>query len=259
MVIQTKYKKLGLLFIYVGAASLAVYFFKPTYLISIMLVLLPPALLNFFWLKNTRRKVFVFSAVTGLLFAPPIELISRLADSWDVQSVLPRPLGLIPLENMLFAFLNFFWVLSFYNYFVKNDTGDSKFSKNFRYLIGLYCLFSTAVYSLYLINPSLIRLDYLILAIPALIIPLVIFIIINPKLLRLSLSPTVFFALVFFIFEMVSLQIGSWWWPGHYLWPVSINGKIFPLDDVLVWYLLSTPALIGGFEFFANGRGKDTN
>lgn len=254
MIEKAKYKKLGLLFIYVGAASLTVYFLKPTYLISIIFVLLPPALLNFFWLKNTRRKVLVFSALTGLLFAPPIELISRLADSWDVQSVLPRPLGLIPLENMLFAFLNFFWVFSFYNYFVKNDAGGSNFSKNFRYLIGLYGLFSITVYSLYLINPSLIRIDYLILAIPTLVIPLIIFLIINPKLIGLALLPTIFFALVFFIFEMVSLQIGSWWWPGKYLWPVTINGKIFPLDDVIVWYLLSTPALIGGFEFFANGK-----
>ena len=77
--------------------------------------------------------------VSALLFAPTVELASRLADVWDVQTIFPRPFGEIPLENILFAFINFFWVLSFYEYFVDKDI-TSVISKRFKYLIGLYCL-----------------------------------------------------------------------------------------------------------------------
>lgn len=31
--------------------------------------------------------------------------------------------------------------------------------------------------------------------------------------------------------------------------------KKFPIDDVIIWYFLSTPVLIGGYEYFANGYG----
>ncbi|KXK27101.1 MAG: hypothetical protein TR69_WS6001001127, partial [candidate division WS6 bacterium OLB20] len=53
-------------------------------------------------------RVLVFSVITVLLFAPPVELTARLADVWDVRSDLPRLLGYVPLENMVYAFFNFF-------------------------------------------------------------------------------------------------------------------------------------------------------
>jgi hypothetical protein len=65
-----------------------------------------------------------------------------------------------------------------------------------------------------------------------------------------SLSTTLFFAGAFFIHELVSLKIGHWWWPGEYLLPINLGSIIFPIDDVIIWYFLSTPVLIGGFEFF---------
>jgi hypothetical protein len=51
---------------------------------------------------------------------------------------------------------------------------------------------------------------------------------------------------------VVSLKIGSWWWPGEYIKTFIIFGKVFPLDDIIIWYLLSTITLIGGYEFFAD-------
>jgi hypothetical protein len=70
--------------------------------------------------------------------------------------------------------------------------------------------------------------------------------------LKKTLLPTLFFAGVFFIYEIVSLKIGSWWWPGEYLKTFIIFGKVFPLDDIIIWYFLSTMTLIGGYEFFAD-------
>jgi hypothetical protein len=60
--------------------------------------------------------------------------------------------------------------------------------------------------------------------------------------------PHIFFTLIIF-YEIVSLHIGSWWWPGNYMYTIVLGCKIFPVDDILIWYLLSTPALIGGYEF----------
>lgn len=244
-------KQLTILIIYIIFACLLVYFLKPVYLVSILIVLVPPSLLNFLWLNHSRKKILLFSFLTTLLFAPPVELMARLANAWDVQSILPRLFGLAPLENILFAFLNFFWVLSFYEYFVDKDE-DAKISEKFRFIILLYCLLFLVVFTLFFIAPGLVTVNYYLLAVVILIIPGGIIFYYQPKLLKKIWLTTIFFALVFFVYEVISLLIGSWWWPGNYLLTISLAGNVFPLDDVFIWYFLSTPVLIGGYEFFVD-------
>lgn len=248
---KNKRLKLIGLFVYVLIACIILYITKLTYFFSILLVLVPPSIANFLWLKHSRKKILIFSIVSTFLFAFAIELSSRLANTWDVQSILPRILGVIPLENMLFAFLNIFWVLCFYEYFVDDDT-TIRISKKFKYLIILFCLFSLIIFSLYFYNPSTIKMSYFTTAIIILIIPSIIIFGRNPRLLKKTILPTLFFAIVFFIYELVSINIGSWWWSGEYIKSFIIFGKVFPLDDIIIWYFLSTITLIGGYEFFAD-------
>lgn len=248
--LNTKKLRLIGLFVYILLACLVVYFLEPVYLLSIIIVLVPPSIVNFLWLKKSRQKILIFSIVSTFLFAFAIELSSRLANTWDVQSTLPRVLGIIPLENMLFAFLNIFWVLSFYEYFVDRET--KKISKKFKYLIILFILFSLIVFGVYFYKPEFIAMNYFTTAIIILIIPSIIIFGKNPSILKKTLLPTLFFAFVFFVYEIVSLKIGSWWWPGEYLKTFIVFGKVFPLDDIIIWYFLSTITLIGGYEFFAD-------
>jgi len=248
---KTKKQRIAFLLGYILVACLVVLITKPLYIYSILIVLVPPALVNFYWLEKSRKKVFVFSITATFLFALAAELSSRLADSWDVQSVLPRLFGLLPLENIIFAFLNFFFILAFYEYFVDKDT-TKKISKKFKYLVILFSLFSLVIFSLYFYNPEIVSMNYATLALITLLIPSIIIFSKNTHLIKKSLLPVLFFAIVFFIYEIVSLKIGSWWWPGEYLFPIQLFGKTFPLDDVIIWYFLSTFALIGGYEFFAD-------
>jgi hypothetical protein len=243
-----KWWRLALLLCYVIVACAVVFFLHPDYIVSILIVLVPPSIANFLWLRKAQWKILIFSLAATLLFAPPIELVLRLVDAWDVQSVFFRPFGLIPLENMLFAFLNFFWGLSFYEYFADKET--RKVSGKFKYLLGLYLIFATIIYSLYFYGPSFLKTSYFGMSVLILVIPATLIFWQNPHLLKKTILPTIFFALVFFIYEMVSLAIGSWWWPGEYMFSFQVFGKPFPLDDVIIWYLLSTPALIGGYEYF---------
>ena len=231
---------------------LFVYWFEPVYILSILIVLGPPTIANFIWLeKSSRKKILLFSIVCLFLFAPPVELACRLADVWDVESIFSRPFGLIPLENMLFAFINIFWGLSFYDYFIDQSKLPS-LSKKFKYLIGVFALFSTIIFFLYFINKNIIAMNYFTIAILVVVFPALLIYIKKPKLILKTILPTAFFAFVFFIYEIVSLLIGSWWWPGEYFYSFNLAGHVFPLDDIIIWYLFSTPALIAGYEFFAD-------
>ncbi len=248
---QHKLNKLILLFCYVLISCIFIYFLKPNYLLSIMIVLVPPSIINFIWLEKSRNKILIFSLITTILFAFAVELSSRLANSWDVQSVLPRLFGILPLENILFAFLNFFWVLSFYEYFVDRDL-TKDISMKFKYLVAIFAIFSILIFSLYFYNSKLIVMNYFVIAIVILIVPSIIIFSLNLKLLNKTVLPVIFFAVVFFMYEVVALSNGNWWWPGEYLLPVNLFGNIFPIDDVIIWYFLSTIALIGGYEFFVD-------
>lgn len=248
---KKRVKRIWLLFSYVIFSCILIYFLKPTYLISIFIVLVPPSIANFLWLKKSRKKIFIFSLTTTILFAFAAELSSRLANSWDVQSVLPRIFGIIPIENMIFAFLNFFWVLSFYEYFINKDS-HKEISKKFKYLVMIFSVFSLIIFSAYFCEGKIIAINYFTLAVITLIIPSAIIFSLNPKLLKKTIIPMIFFALTFFIYEIVSLINKNWWWPGKYLFSISLFGNIFPLDDIVIWYFLSTVALIGGYEFFAD-------
>lgn len=248
---MSKSKKILFLFCYVLITGFIVLLWKPVYIISIILVLVPPTILNFFWLKKSKLKIFIFSFVTTIIMAPAVELSARLANVWDVQSVFFRPFGLIPLENMFFAFLNFLWGLSFYEYFVDRDY-TKKISSKFKFLVTIYILGAIIVYTLFFVNKNLITLNYFTISIPLLFLPAIIIFFNNPHLLKKVIKPTLFFALIFFYYETISLIIGSWWWPGEYLFNTSFFGKTFPLDDVIIWYFLSTPVLIGGYEYFVD-------
>ncbi|MDD3648198.1 MAG: hypothetical protein PHS44_06930 [Candidatus Dojkabacteria bacterium] len=251
VIFDSKQRRIIFMLAYVFIACIVIYIFSPTYTVSLFLVIVPPSLANFFWLKRSKKKIFLLSILSLILFAPPVEIMTRLTDSWDVQSILPRPFGLIPIENMLFAFFNILWPLSFYEYFVDKDR-IIVISKRLKYLVGLYCLLALIVYTIFFLNKELIAVRYLVAAIPILIIPSLIIFSKNPHILKKVLLTTVFFAIVHFTFEFFAMQIGNWWWPSDYLYTFNLAGKIYPLDDAIVWFLLSTPALIGGYEFFVD-------
>ena len=246
---KPKNKKILFLFSYVLIAGLLVFILKPVYIVSIFLVLVPPTIINFLWLKKSKLKILTFSLITVFIIAPAIELCARLADVWDVQSIITRPFGLVPVENMIFAFLNFLWGLSFYEYFIDKDS-NGKISSRFKFLVFIYTIAASIIYAIFFINKDLITLNYFTIAIPLLILPAIVIFYNKPKFIKKVIWPTIFFAFIFFYYETISLLIGSWWWPGEYLFNTSLFGKTFPLDDVIIWYFLSTPVLICGYEFF---------
>ncbi|MFA6098360.1 MAG: hypothetical protein WCV50_01025 [Patescibacteria group bacterium] len=249
MKLDKNQKKIALLISFFVLGIIVTLILRPSYLLNILIVYAIPAGLNFYWLKQSRKKVLIFSLITTILFAVPVEIISRLANAWDVQSTLPRIMDIAPLENLLYAFINFFWPLSFYELFIDHDA-DSKFSNRWKYLIGIYVIFSAFIYSFLFINREIITLDYWKVALFVLLIPSLLIFSRRPRLIKKAFGVMIFFGLIFFLHEALSMHLGHWWWPGEYLATMKFMGQTFPLDDVLIWYLLSTPALIGGYEFF---------
>ena len=221
------------------------------YFTNILVVYFQATFLTLYWAKNTRWKILKFALIATILFAIPVEIIARLANAWDVQSIFPRILGIAPVENLIYAFINFLWPIAFYENFIDKDSGK-KINKKMKILITFFIILSIGTYSLFLINKGLITWDYWKIGLFILIIPAILIFKKNKNLLKKTIFTTLFFAVIFFIHELISMYMGHWWWPGEYIFTFNIFGKVFPLDDIVIWYLLSTPVLIGNYEFFAD-------
>ncbi len=253
---MSKTIRFGGLLVYVLLACGLVWLLRPTYLLSLLLIFYIPALITLCWLKHNQGKVLLFSFLALLFFAPPVELLARAANAWQVQTLFPQLLGLIPLENMLFAFVNFFWALSLYEYFTANDQ-PFKISRRIWVLLALYLALDLATFAWFFLGANFTGLDYHLLALPILVVPFVLLFYRRPKLFFATLKSTGFVFVALLVYEAIAVILGHWWWPGHYLWPINWFGHTLPLDDVVIWYLLSTPVLVGGYEYFFKGYSEN--
>ncbi|KXK27100.1 MAG: hypothetical protein TR69_WS6001001126 [candidate division WS6 bacterium OLB20] len=119
-------------------------------------------------------------------------------------------------------------------------------------LVLLYLGLSATVFTLFFVDRSLITFNYWQVALVYLAVPFAVIVSRRPRYLnRRLLIPVLFFACVFFSHEILSLHIGHWWWPSDYIFRLSVFGVAIPVEDILIWHLLSTVSLAAGYRFFA--------
>lgn len=242
-------KLIALCAVWLPISYAAILLFKPPYLANILLVYIPVVALLLHHAKESRRRILIFSIVTVVLFAPAVELTARLANIWDVQSDFPRMLGLIPFENMVYAFFNFILGASLTEILIVNKP-SATISNRFKWLILLYLLLAVVTYSLFSINPELITFSYPVIGLIFLAIPAAMILVTNKKYLNTLWLPVILLGITFFTHEVVSLHVGHWWWPSKYIYQVSIGRVAIPIEDIVIWHILSGIALVSGYRFF---------
>ncbi len=219
---------------------------KPSYMVNILIVYLPGLVYLFSQITLSKNKILIFSMLS-ILFIIPVELLARLTDSWDVQSSFPRLLGIAPVENMLYGFINIIYPITFYEFFYDGDN-NRKISQRWKVLLLLYLTLFIGTFTLYYIKPGILRFDYYMLGIiifPPIFILLGLY---KRHIIKRLILPAIVFGLMFLFHEALSMYLGHWWWPGEYLIPLNIYGHTYPLDDIIIWMFLSNIAVISGYE-----------
>jgi len=219
---------------------------KPSYFANILIVYLPGMTYNYFLLKRSGPKILLFG-LCSLLFIVPVEILARLTNSWDVQSIFPRILGIAPIENVLYALVNIMYPLLFYEYFYDQDR-NRKISPRWKVLVLGYIVLFAGTFTVFFTSAAALQLQYWMLGV-IILIPIVILLFIYKRhILKRLLVPALVFGTMFALHELVSMYLGHWWWPGTYLLPIQILGFTYPLDDVIIWLLFSNMAVIAGYE-----------
>jgi hypothetical protein len=225
---------------------LTVIWTKPSYLLNIIIVYIPGFVYCLILCKHTAHKILLFGLLS-LVFIIPVEILARASNSWDVLSQFPRIADLAPIENVVYALVNFMYPIAFYDYFIEQNP-SKKISHRWKYLFLIYGLVGiiTGIWFHYFSKAMVF--DYWQIGL-IIMVPIVILVALLKREIMVKLFfPAVLFGTFYLIHEIVSMQLGHWWWPGNYLATITIMEHVYPLDDFVIWILLSNGSAIGGYK-----------
>ena len=145
-----------------------------------------------------------------------------------------------------------FSILVFYEHFVEHDR-TKRISPNFKYGLLPSLAVLVAILVIFFTEPGILkfRYAYLLLGLCA-IMPLIFLIMKKPALINKFVMVSVFFFFLYLTFELTSLKLGHWSFPGQYIGRVELLGVTFPLEELFFWILLSSSAVMSYYELYVD-------
>lgn len=244
-------------------SALIAIFCKANFLLSTFLLFGLPCVYLVIRNKKALLKTFLFALLCSVPLTFIIEYLVAKDNGWQITNSMFsfRIFDLIALEQFLWGFFWFFYIVIFYEYFLdkpEKKTLLSFFSKKLvitkRMEYFAMILFTALLLfiSVVLISPSLIRINYayLVLAIILVVIPLTLFLIKFPNFYTRFSKVTLYFFFVAIIVEYTGLRLDLWNFPGtHYIGTLNFFGHRIPYEEVLFFFVLSIPAALSYYEF----------
>ncbi len=232
--------------------------FDTNLFVSVFLFLALPSLYLILRNPGIARKSVIFA----LLFSVPLSLfvdtLAAINGAWVVpDTVFPfHILGVSTVEVYLYGL---FWVLFsvlFYEHFFDKGNRRDKFSPITKYLIYLFIILSLLVVTFFFANESWLYIPYMYFLVGTIFVflPVVVFLFYYPQFFRRYVVIALYFFFVLLTFELAALHNEQWIFPGQFIGFIQVYGYRFPIEELIVWMLLATPALLAWYEFFADDR-----
>lgn len=202
------------------------------------------------------KKAILFS----IIFTLPLVIIGNYLayknDVWMMDSLTGiKAFDTYPVEDFGWGFMYIYYIITFYEYFFETEK-VYKFPKIFGYFLKGSIL-SSVLFSLFLLFSSpQIKIPYLYLLIDCffLLLPPVLIVLNNLKILNKLLKIQVFAFLPGLLYEYIALTNYNWAFPGtQFIGQVKLFAVIFPFEELL-WLMLAVPATVAYYEFFADDR-----
>lgn len=243
-------------------AAWATTVFHPRPLISMCMFFLLPSLYLFLRRGHLNAlKIFATSIITGIA-AGALDAAITANHGWWVpegQLIFPqRFFGIWNIDNTLWYMGLIFYMVAFYEYFL-DPYKHRHLSKRFRYFLLFPIVISAVVIVLAAVFPdtlSHVRYAYLTLALPFIVLPFILLLSLGrkkiPALLgRFSLL-SLFFFFVNLTHEITALQNNQWIFPGEYIGTVHLAGVVIPIEEFLLYIVLSGFAGLAYYEVFVD-------
>jgi len=233
--------------------------FRPIYLISIFLFYIAPALYLVLRYKNYsfELKDLVFTIVFATPFAIVVDYIGTISGIWYAPSsiILPRFLGVIPLEDFLWMFAGTYLIIILYQAFFDRGKREVTDHKMWKFILPATILMGVFFY-LVNINYNIFfwpgKYTYLVLCTIFFLLPAILFLANYPKFLKKILGVIVYFFYVTCLFEFTATYLKQWIFTGSYIIrPVSFFGfGSVALEELFFVGIVGPIAAVAFYEYF---------
>lgn len=233
-------------------------FFHLNFLVATLLFFGFPSLYLSIKKPSLVKRALIFA---GGLFIPASIVLDSPAyfdRTWFVPNSVFRFVGnSVPIEDVIWIFLWFYFAVIFWEYFLDTSRPNLKISSHVKYLILIVIGFTSVYFLFYFLKPELlyIKYYYLKLGVIFMLVPLLGVILKFPKLTRKIFIAAVYFFMVSFLAEFVGLREGHWNFPGeHFLGVMFLSGHRIPYEEIIFWWALGVPGLMCWYEFFIDDQ-----
>lgn len=244
--------------------------FKTNFLISTLLLFSPQAIWLSFKHKRAIKKTFIYSVIFSVPATIFLDYIMYTSQTWHiVDSIFSfRLLDVIAIEQFIWGFLCTYIVVIFYEYFFDSKSRKSLFSflkfkkeksieKKMWYLVTFLIILVLIVLISFFTAPDLFKIKYLYLIFGTLlmIFPLVICLSLFPNLLVKFIKTSLYFSFLAILVEITGIYLNHWIFPSqNFIGWVTVLEYTIPLEEVILYLILSTAGLLSYYEFFDDDR-----
>jgi len=254
-----------IIFILLSAAGILFSFtFKDSFigkaLISGSIYGLLPAL--YLWIRDHHgknlKKILLAMFIFGVLFMFIFDFNAELTKSWTLKSLVfqGKILGIEPIDSLIGYGVMVFVTLTFYFHFL-NPHNNTLISKKVILGFCIPVLIIAALIIVYYSSPGFLlnfAYPYFYMGLVAIAFP-VVFLIFNPRFLAAICVIMVFFVFYWLVIELTAVKLGWWVYLGNnYIGRVTLLNLNFPIEELLFWIFLFSPALVCYYEFFINKK-----
>ncbi len=251
---QHKKKELLLLLLWNIPAFGLSFLIGSNYIITAVLFFVIPAIYLSIKRPSIIKKIFSSAVV---ILVPSVSILNYFAHTdgsyYNFSIIGIRIFGVYPIDDFLWGFLYFYYILMVYEYFFEKERILKTPKRTIVFeIIGFSCalLFSFAVY----VSGHIFTISYFyawLVGIVFLFLPILI-LYNHPRIFKKTILVGLFFIPLSFLYEYVAISKVNWIFPGHhFLGYVTLFNISFPLEEML-WLLLAAPSVIVYYEFFAD-------
>jgi hypothetical protein len=239
-------------------ASILSFALRLNFLISTLLFFAVPSLYLSFRTARAVPRGLLFALLWSLPSGLVIDYFANVNMTWYVPNTLfPRVLNLIPLENLLWAFLISYLIVMFYEHFddkcSSKKVGDSKIRNLLIFALIVLVVFIVV----FLFNPNLFNIPYYYLfgGIIFILLPIILFYSKYSSTTNKFIHTGSYLLLISLFHEFTGLRLGHWTFPSReFIGWVELFGIRFPFEEFIFFFFLLTPAVLSYYEFLGDDR-----
>jgi hypothetical protein len=255
----TKSKALNLIFILLWplvALGLSLSFPVNAFLSTVLFYGIPSLVLSLERPDRVKKSLLLAAMVVPFMLV--VDYIAVVSGSWasDFTIFSFKILGILTVDELIWVFLEIYFILIFYSVFFEKKQKPMPWKTYERFLSSLAVALAVFVLALGFI-PGLFAIPYwyLVFGIVFILPPIVVEMCQFPGLSPRFIKTTFYFLYLNFIYELMALKFGWWYFPGHqFIGRVTFFGLSFPFEEMLFWVILLPWAILSCYEYFFDDK-----